>query len=226
MTLAALAAAAPAAGADERIVARPTNTYATPNPTIDQGERLTFQNTDVAMHNVTSRRRDGAGQPLFRSATIAGGREVEVEGARFLTTGAYGFYCTIHPFMTGTLTVSAAGTPLQRPGDATPPALRVAVARTRLARVRRSRRLPVRAFADEPAALALRATARVRGRTVTLAQARLRLDGSGTERAALALTRAGRRAVAHAGRLTVTLRGVATDAAGNESAARARRTLR
>ena len=224
--VALLAVAAPVALADERIVARPSNTFTNPNPSIDQGERLTFQNTDVARHDVTSRRRDDAGQPLFRSATIGQGREVEVEGAQFLTSGSYGFICSVHPFMTGMLTVTSAGTPLPRGNDTTAPGVRVAVARTSLSRVVRSGRLPVRTFVDEAATVALTASARVDGRSVTLARGSVSGAAGSTETASLRLTRAGRRALAGARRVAVILRGSAKDAAGNEGSAQSRRTLR
>jgi plastocyanin len=225
--LAATAVAAPPALADEQITARPSNTYANPRVTIDQGELLTFRNDDFAQHNVTSNGRDDAGRRLFASATIGNGRTAEVEGARSLVTGSYGFFCTIHPFMTGTLTVTGAGTPVPRPEpDTTAPELRVAVARTSLARVRRTRRLPVRAFAGETATVALTATVRAGGRTVTLARGSVRVSAGETEAASLRLTRAGRRAAARARRLAVTLTGRATDEAGNDASARARRTLR
>jgi plastocyanin len=221
------AVAAPVAHADEQITARPSNTYVNPNVTIDQGERLTFRNDDVAQHNVTARQRDQVGRPLFASATIGQGRTSEVEGARSLTSGSYGFFCTLHPFMTGTLTVSAAGTPLPREeSDTTAPALRVAVVRTSLARVARLARLPVRALTNERASVAFTATARVGRRTITIARGRVSTSGGETESASLRLTSAGRRAVRRAERLVVRLRGRATDAAGNASTARARRTLR
>ena len=226
-TFAAVAIAAPAALADEQITARPTNTYANPDVTIDQGELLTFRNNDFDQHNVTARQGDEAGRPLFASATIGNGRTAEVEGARSLVTGRYGFFCTIHSFMTGTITVTSAGTPLPRPEpDTTAPELDVALARTTLARVERTARLPVRAVVDERATVTLTATARVEGRRVTLARGRVRASANETERRSLRLTRAGRRAVDGARRLAVTLRGRAVDAAGNAGSARARRTLR
>lgn len=217
----------PAAHADQQISARPTNTYANPDVTIDQGERLTFRNDDFAQHDVTASRRDEAGRRLFASPTIGQGRTAEVEGARSLVTGFYGFFCSIHPFMTGTLTVTEAGTPLPRPEpDATAPSVDVAVARTTLRRVARAGRLPVRAFADERATVTLTATARLGGRTVTLARGRVRVSANETEKALLRLTRAGREAAEDARRLAVTLRGRAVDEAGNAGTARARRTLR
>ena len=64
--VAAALAAAPAAGADERVVAAPLSSgYVNPDVTIDQGEKLTFFNPDVAAHDVTSK------EPgLFASETV------------------------------------------------------------------------------------------------------------------------------------------------------------
>lgn len=219
--------AAPSASADEQISARPTNTYVNPNVTIDQGELLTFRNDDFAQHNVVSRDRDEFNRRLFASPTIGTGRTAEVEGARYLVTGSYAFFCTLHPFMTGTLTVSSAGTPLPRPApDTTAPSVNVAVARTSLSRVRRSGRLPVRAFADERATVTLTATVRSGRRTITLARGRASVGAGETASASLRLTRAGRRTATRARRLAVTLRGRAVDEAGNAGTATARRTLR
>lgn len=219
-----LATAAPPAAADERIVARSVNEFANPRVTIDAGERLTFRNDDFADHNVTARMSSG-GRPLFASDTIGRGREVDVERAASLAAGAYDFLCTIHPSeMTGTLTVT--GTGAQPQPDTTAPRLRLSIRRTTLSRLERSRRMLVNVSLDEAATVTLRATARVRGRTVTLARGRTRAGDAGRRRASMRLTRAGRRVVASARRLVVTVRGSAADPSGNRSRARARRTLR
>ena len=223
-----LAATAPAADADERILAGPQNTFLTPNPTIDQGELLAFENRDLVAHDVTARLKGSDGAPLFASPTVDGGQSAEVAGARHLTTGQYAFYCSIHPDMTGTLTVGSSGTPLPRPGggDTAAPVLRVGVGRTSLGRLSRSARLPVTVSVDEQATVSLKASARVGGRRVTIARGSAAPSGAGSVRASLRLTRAGRQAVRKARRLTVTLEGRAVDSAGNASTATARRTLR
>jgi len=110
----------PGALADQDIVANTgaaTTGFTTPNVTMAQGEKLTFQNNDATvMHNVTSTDNGSDGKPLFHSATIGPGSSF-VDGSQYLTSGSYHFYCTLHPqTMTGTLTVSTAGTPVPRPG--------------------------------------------------------------------------------------------------------------
>ena len=227
VALVTLGPAAAAAQADEEVTAVPFNRFSPASVTIDQGELLTFRNTDAASHNVTARQRGSDGRPLFASRTITNGRSAEVDGARFLTTGPYAFLCTIHPTMTGTLNVSSAGTPLPRPApDTRAPELSAAVRRTTLARVSRSGRLTVNVGLDEAARLTLRATARVGGRRVALGRrAGVRL-GEGRGHVAVRLSRRAREALAGARRAVVTVEVRAVDEAGNAATGRARRTLR
>src|ERR1044072_924472 len=86
-------AAAPAARADERVIAAPLSSgFVNPNVTIDEGEALTFLNPDVAPHDVTSK------EPgLFASETVGTGSEVPVTGADALSAGTYDFICSVHP---------------------------------------------------------------------------------------------------------------------------------
>jgi plastocyanin len=216
-----------AAEAAERIEAGTPNRYTTPAVTMDQGEPLTFRNNDgTARHDVTARDAGPDGRPLFSTPVISGGREVPVDGAQYLTAGRYAFFCSIHTFMTGTLTVTSAGTPVPRPADTVAPALSVAVKRTKLSRVARTGRLPAAVTVDEAADVALTASARVGRRTVTLGTVQLDDVAPGTRAVNVRVSRAGRRALARARSAIVTLRGTARDAAGNEAAARAVRRLR
>jgi plastocyanin len=74
-------------------------TYATPAVTIQQGQSLTFTNLDVAQHDVDAR--DGS----FESPLVGLGASTPVNGVEALAPGSYEFYCSLHPNMTGTLTV-------------------------------------------------------------------------------------------------------------------------
>jgi plastocyanin len=219
---------APAAQADERIQAGPSIRYTTPNVTMDQGERLTFQNLDVASHDVVASPRGADGKPLFRTPIIGNGEEAFVEGSQYLTTGSYGFFCSVHPQMTGTLNVTSAGTPVPRPApgtrppDRTAPRVSVKLGRTNARRARRSRRLPVVVTVNEAARVALRA----RARGVTVARGGLRLPAAGKRRPSLTLTAAGRRLLGRVRRVALTITARAVDRAGNAATARARRTLR
>jgi plastocyanin len=85
--------------------------FATPAVTIKHGQLLAFRNLDeFADHNVTALGRDASGRPLFKSENAGGnvtsGSDVIVAGAEKLPPGSYNFYCSIHPNMTGTLTVT------------------------------------------------------------------------------------------------------------------------
>jgi plastocyanin len=219
---------APAAQADQRIQAGPSIRYTTPNVTMDQGERLTFQNLDVASHDVMASAKGPDGKALFRTPIIGNGEEAFVEGSQYLTTGSYGFFCSVHPQMTGTLNVTSAGTPVPRPAPGTRPPDRAApkvsvkLRRTNARRARRSRRLPVEVTVNEAARVALRA----RAMGVTVARGSVRLPAAGRRRPSVTLTAAGRRLLARGRRVSVTITARAVDRAGNAATAKARRILK
>ena len=222
IALLAVLVPAGAVHADERIQAGPSTRYTTPSVTMDQGERLTFQNLDVVGHDVTATQRGPDGRALFRTPVIGGGQEAFVEGSQFLTTGSYGFLCSVHPEMTGTLNVTNAGAPVPRPADTTAPRASVRLRSARVSSVRRARRLLVRVTVNEAARVSLRATAR----GATIARGALSLSGPGSRNRALSLTAAGRRATRSGRRMTVTVTARAVDRAGNSRRTRTRRTLR
>jgi plastocyanin len=211
-TVAALLLAAPAAIADEEIVGATPNRYQNPQVTIDQGERLTFRNTDFANHDVTSKQ-----SGLFASETIGQGATSFVEGSQYLTTGSYDFFCSIHPQMTGTITVTSAGTPAQRPGaggtppppDTTPPALTLQTPAAKAGALRSGRRLKVDIGTDEAAELTLtvKLGTRVAGRLVE------KFETGGSKRVALVLRKKVRRKLRSGSKLRLRLAG--TDTAGN-----------
>ena len=186
-------------------------------------------------HDVTSRQEGVGGAPLFGTPVIGFYQVSPVVGSQYLSTGNYPFLCSLHPFMTGTLHVSSAGTPVPRPGgtspppggvDRTAPGVKVAIRSGRLGRIVRGVRLPVRIVVDEAAQVTVVARARAGGRRVGFRRVTRSYGGPGPRLVRLALGRKarallGRRATA---RVSVTVR--ARDAAGNESAARAARVLR
>jgi amicyanin len=68
--------------------------------TVKAGTTVTWTNNDQDPHTVTSQGKDG---PL-KSATLNKGDTYQYT---FTTAGTYEYLCTIHPFMTGTVVVTA-----------------------------------------------------------------------------------------------------------------------
>ena len=233
-------AAPTAARADEVVEALTVWRFDASTYTIDQGEKLTFKNSDAASpgpHNVTASGTGPDGKPRFASKSIGNGEESPVDGAQQLTTGSYDFICTVHPFMEATLRVSDKGTPLPPgsggPGPTPPPAtdtrrpgLSVSLERSSLRKALRRKRLFARITSDEEVALRMTLTGRLRGRLVVFgrATARARTPGE-TVRVGIRPNRAGRRALRRKRRVAFTLLVEARDAAGNVTATKARRRL-
>lgn len=218
------AGAPPSALADEVIEARIVWRFDATSYTVDQGEPLLLRNSDVVSpgpHNVTSTDEEPNGRPRFASASIRGGQEAPVEGARALTTGSYPFICTVHPFMRATLEVTDRGAPVI--DDAAAPELLVSIRRASL----HAARFVGTVTSDEPADLTARLTARMRGRTVLLGSVSGRAVESG-EAVDLAIrpSRPRRRELRRARRATLTLAVEARDAAGNVGTGLARRRIR
>jgi plastocyanin len=70
------------------------------------GGKLSFTNLDFVQHDVTSDDNGPNGRPLFRSKLIGLGEAAPVDGVEKLPSGkSYGFFCSVHPGMRGTLIV-------------------------------------------------------------------------------------------------------------------------
>jgi plastocyanin len=229
LAVAGALAAAPAL-ADQTVTAGPVpNTFASTSVTIDQGAALTFQNSDrSAMHDVTADKNGSDSKPLFASDTIEGGKTAPVKGVEFLTTGDYGFHCSLHPFMTGTVHVTANGTPKPRtpdnpapnPTDTTPPTAGVTILDSSIAKVLKRGTLLARLTTDEPSRFKL--TAKSGKTTVATGAAVLK----GTKRnVAISLTKAGKKLLKQAKAATIKITAQVNDAANNKSAATAARKL-
>jgi len=221
--------AAPALG-DATITAGPVpNTFSTKDATIDQGQNVTFQNSDnTAFHDVTADQNGSDGKALFASETIAGGKTAPVKGVEFLTTGDYAFHCSVHPFMMGTLHVTANGTPKPRtpsnpapnPADMSPPDASVKILDSRISAVLEHHGLRVRIKTDEPARFQLSATSgktKVATGTVT---------SKGAKTVKLSLTKQGKKLLSKASKVKLKLTAKVNDAAANKSTASATRVLR
>jgi polyvinyl alcohol dehydrogenase (cytochrome) len=91
------------------IVAGPgatSSNYATPAMVARVGGPLTFANSDIAQHDVTSVARRPDNSPLFRSPLVGLGQTAAVTGLADTVAGqTYAFYCSIHPGMKGTLAI-------------------------------------------------------------------------------------------------------------------------
>jgi polyvinyl alcohol dehydrogenase (cytochrome) len=80
--------------------------YATPVASTRKGGPLSFVNLDVVLHDVTSDQKGPDGTPLFRSKLIGLGESAPIEGLDKVEPGKqYGFFCSVHPGMRGTLAV-------------------------------------------------------------------------------------------------------------------------
>ena len=235
---AVLALGAGVAWADATIYAGPPNQFFQGDVTIAQGEAITFQNIDTVPHDVTARGKAADGKPLFQSAQIGTGESAPVEGVQYLSAGSYPYICSIHPFMTGTITVSSDGTPKPRPGggggggaatqsqqpasDTTGPALTVEVLDTKRSKVRKRRSLQVSVSTDEPATV----TVTARSGSKVLARGTSKLNKAGTKKLSIKLTKAGLKAAKSRKPVSVTVTADGKDRTGNASTAQASGRLR
>jgi plastocyanin len=236
--IAALALATAAAYAGT-IYAAPPNQFVGGDITIAQGEKVTFTNGDTVTHDVTAATKAADGNPLFASEKIGAGQSAAVAGTEYLTTGSYGYICSIHPGMKGTITVSSAGTPTPRPGsgsgspppqsspspssaDTVAPATSAKLLDTNRSAVRKRGSLQLELKTNEAATLAITARS---GRTI-VATGSTRLNKPGTRKVTVKLTKAGLKLVKSSRNLRIAVAVEAKDAAGNASAASASGRLR
>jgi plastocyanin len=216
VTVAALAFA-PAALGDERVIAAPLSSgYVNPEVSIDPGEKLTFLNPDLAPHDVTS-----AEPGLFASETVGAGSETPVVGADSLPSGSYDFICSIHPYMTGRLTVGGGGGGGHDGHDMKAPKVSVKVATRKISDALDAGAIVLKVKVSEAAKV--RVTAESGKTKVAKGKAKL---GDGRSRIAAKLTGAGKRALRGAGKLKLDLTVHAQDAAGNAGEHSAKATLR
>lgn len=218
--IASLVAAAPA-WADETVTARPSNEFASPVTTIDQGEKVTLSNVDIAGHDMSSSRRGPDDKPLFASDLIAPGDSGPVNGTEYLVTGTYPFVCTVHPGMEATLEVTSAGTPVPRPAA---PEVRVRVASGDLQRVVRYGKLKLRVKSSK-ATVRLAVRAKAGKSSISLGTKTARFRTAGDRIVTLRLSDSARKALRGRSSAKVTATATAT-AAGRSAKSTATRTLR
>jgi cytochrome c oxidase subunit 2 len=73
---------------------------------VKKGDKITVNNADTMPHTVTNGKSgsDPNSGKLFDTSIINGGDSAEIDTAA-VDAGAHPFYCMVHPYMTGTLTV-------------------------------------------------------------------------------------------------------------------------
>lgn len=217
----ALALAAPGgAQAFERIDATFLAEYSAPQYTIDQGEIVTFGNSDPFLtHGLVSDLGTGA---LFSAPPIAAGQVRLLRGAPFLTAAGspYSFHCPIHPGMTAQLNVGPGGAPL--PPDETAPATILKIKAVSAAKLARGRALRLILYPSEAVDVTL--AAGVKG--ASLGRAERTYVTAARRVVKLKLSRSAARAVSRLGAAArVKVKLTLSDVAGNVTVVKASRRL-
>jgi len=211
---------AAAAWADETITTRTPNTFASAVTTIDQGEKVTLHNIDIAGHDVVAQDTGDDGKPLFRSDVIQPGSSGPVVGTEYLVTGGYDFFCSIHPGMEARLEVTSAGTPVPRPQ----PGIKVRVLSRDLDRVVETRRLKL-SVSSGKASVTVAARAQAGKNSITLGTKRLEFEKEERRRVKLRLSKAAAKALRKRKRAKLIATATATRPGGDTERSTARRTL-
>lgn len=223
----AVLAAAPAAHADETVYAVPVDRYSSSVITIDQGEALFFRNLDANRHDLVSKDQAG-GKPIFSTPLLTTGGEAVVQGVQQLKGGNYQFFCTVHTYMTGTLTVTGAGTPTPPPsgGDTTAPTVSVKVLDSSVSKVVKNKKLRVEVTSNEAGNATLTATMRQGKKTLTIAKGARGFARAGKATVAMALTKAGQKALKGKKSAAIQVDAHVADGAGNSGRGTGKRTLK
>ena len=83
------------------------STYVPGDVTVFRGGSLTLVNLENIAHDIAASDTGPNGLPLFKSSVILGvGTTAKVNGVAALDQGIYPFYCSIHEFMRGTVTIT------------------------------------------------------------------------------------------------------------------------
>jgi hypothetical protein len=159
---------------------------------------------------------------------IGTGSSAFVDGSQYLTTGSYQYYCSVHPFMQGTLTVTSAGKPATPPpgSDRHAPAIAVEIVSGKLGGVQSSGKLKVSFHTDEAASVDLHGSVQVGQHTYVLGKASRTEQGNRPTSVSLTLSSKARQAVQKASKAVFKVGARTRDAAGNRGSGAAKRTLR
>ena len=222
LALASLAGlAAPAALGDASVKISNT-TFSPGGVSIHKGEKVTLSWAGPDRnHTVTS----NAGQaesfeshPGVATALVSDGPSGETFGHTFTHTGTFSYYCRVHTYMTGTVSVAVPGAPLK---DTKAPVTGLKIRGATPRSAARSGRIKVKVTVDEAATETL--VAKLGRRTI--ARKKVKFASAGTKTVRLKLNRKGRRALRRRRRARVSVKGTAVDAAGNKKTRRASLTL-
>jgi len=115
----ALAIGGGVALAADHAVAISGSSFSPANVTVTVGDTVTWTNSDQLSHTAT------ADAGAFDTGALGNGQS---GSATFATAGSFPYHCSIHPDMTGTITVAAAAEPTAGPTN--PPTDTVAVTPT------------------------------------------------------------------------------------------------
>jgi plastocyanin len=94
--------AAPAAGAKTTAVTMKDTNFDPQSVTVDKGGTVKWTNEDSVGHDVTKEAGPG---PDFKSGSPGGLNQGDTYTHKFTTSGTYGYVCTVHPGMEGSVVV-------------------------------------------------------------------------------------------------------------------------
>ena len=86
--------------------------YIPSHVTVDVGEKVMFSNTDAAAHTFTAGSLGDGLSGEFDTGLLMGGNAFEI---RFDSEGTIPYFCMVHPWMEGTITVGSGNNPPQPP---------------------------------------------------------------------------------------------------------------
>jgi plastocyanin len=99
--------------------------YTPSNLTIQGNTTVTWTNNDTVLHTVTSGKPNEGPSNLFDSSLIESNNQFNYT---FSDEGQFKYYCTLHPFMTGTVTVTKQIQPIVTTPDKLPKMFNVSIA--------------------------------------------------------------------------------------------------
>jgi len=99
--------------------------YTPSNLTIQGNTTVTWTNNDTVLHTVTSGNPDAGPSRVFDSSLIGPNNQFNYT---FSAEGQFKYYCTLHPFMTGTVTVTKQIQPIVTIPDKLPNRFNVSIA--------------------------------------------------------------------------------------------------